>query len=65
MSKVNRIKFSIPIGAVISIITFIYLITEGVWNKLSMSLKFLAVIGLILLFLLGEVKYERQETTKE
>lgn len=58
--KVRR-KISIPLGAVLSFVIMIYILTNNIWNTLSSTLKFLAIIGLIVLFFMGEIEYERTE----
>lgn len=60
--KVRR-KISIPLGAVLSFVIMIYMLTNNIWNTLSDILKFLAIIGLIILFFMGEIEYERTEVT--
>jgi uncharacterized membrane protein len=56
---------SIPLGAILSFGILIYMISYDVWNKLSGILKFLMIIGLIVLFFYGEIKYERRKEVKE
>lgn len=58
-------KISIPLGAILSFGILIYMISYDVWNKLSWMLKFLMIIGLIVLFFCGEIKYERRKEVKE
>lgn len=56
---------SIPLGAILSFGILVYVITNDVWNKLSGILKFLFIVGLIILFFCGEIKYERTKDVKE
>ena len=58
--RIKRFKIGIPIGAIASFVIMIYLITHDIWNKLSMPLKLLAIIGLILLFFCGDIGYETE-----
>ncbi len=62
--RISRFKIGIPIGAIFSFGIMIYMIQYDIWNKLSMPLKTLAIIGLILLFFFGDLEYKR-ETTEE
>lgn len=57
----KKFKISIPLGAIASFIIFIYMIMNGIWYEMGTNTRFLAVIGLILLFFFGNVDYERED----
>lgn len=63
--KKTKIEINIPIGAFVSIALFLCMIIDNIWSKLSMPLKWLAIIGLIVLWLFGSVDYEREETKEK
>jgi Ca2+/Na+ antiporter len=56
----KRFKIVIPIGAVTSFGIMIYMLQYDIWNKLSMPLKGIAIIGFVILFFMGDLEYERQ-----
>jgi len=63
MSKKRRhFSISIPFGPIAAFGIFIYIIRENIWSLLDNNLRILVVIGLILLFLLGDIEYSRGET---
>lgn len=65
MSNTKYFKINFPLGAILSFIIFLYLIINDVWNELSHTLKFIVIIGLIILFFAGQIKIGRTKTEKE
>jgi hypothetical protein len=65
VSNTKYFKINFPLGAILSFIIFLYLIINDVWNELSHTLKFIVIIGLIILFFAGQIKIGRTKTEKE
>lgn len=60
----NKLKINFPLGAIASILIFIYLMTSGIWHQLSYPLKFILIIALIILFFCGDFEYQVTKETK-
>jgi uncharacterized membrane protein len=65
MKKKGTVSLSIPLGAILSFGILIYLLVNNIWNMMSYTLKFLVVIGLIVLFFCGEVKFSKSKVDKD